>query len=142
MIDRIELNDPVADSPVEPVYWQWRRKSTPWSTEYIFSSQAHATTPDSEVRALYTTPPAQPAPTGNAPCARHCEATAFQSEIRRLEFELRAAKPAPAVREPLSDAEITKIAASTYGFVSTDASFRTSFTRAVERAHGITGDSK
>ena len=49
---------------------------------------------------------------------------------------------APAVREPLSDAEITKIAEFAYGFASVDASFRTRFVRAVEQAHGITGDSK
>lgn len=47
---------------------------------------------------LYATPQAQPAPTGKAPCARHCEATAFRNEIRRLEFELRKAQPTPAVQ--------------------------------------------
>ena len=44
---------------------------------------------------LYTTPPA--APTGQAPCARHCEATAFQIVIKNLKGDierLKAAQPA------------------------------------------------
>jgi hypothetical protein len=39
---------------VEPEYWQWRRKSDPWSLKKIFNTSVFATTADSEVRALYT----------------------------------------------------------------------------------------
>ena len=48
---------------------------------------------------LYDDPPAQPTErTGEAPCARHCEATAFQIVIKNLRGEidrLKAAQPAP-----------------------------------------------
>jgi hypothetical protein len=46
----------------EPVYWQWRRKSDPWRLEsHTFNCEVKATTDDSEVRALYASPPAQAA---------------------------------------------------------------------------------
>jgi len=52
---------------------------------------------------------AQPAPTGQAPCARHCEATAFKIMIRnlngdigRLKAQLSQAQPAPAGISPLT----------------------------------------
>jgi hypothetical protein len=47
---------------------------------------------------------AQPAPTGKSPCARHCEATAFQITIRGLRGEIermKSAQPAP-VQEPVA----------------------------------------
>ena len=42
----------------EPVYYQWRRKNMDWDTNLIFNYQVEATTEDSEVRELYTSPPA------------------------------------------------------------------------------------
>ena len=41
----------------EPAYWQWRRKQDDWQVRMIFSHEVRATTEDSEVRTLYTTPP-------------------------------------------------------------------------------------
>ena len=41
----------------EPVYYQWRRKNMDWDTNLIFEYQVEATTDDSEVRMLYTSPP-------------------------------------------------------------------------------------
>lgn len=84
---------------------------------------------------------AQPAPTGNAPCARHCEATAFQSEIRRLEFELRKAQPAPAVRKPLSQAQLFNAYCNTLGIHQFVQAF-VAGARYAEAHHGITGDGK
>ena len=46
---------------------------------------------EAELRAALAAQPAQPAdaqPTGQSPCARHCEAPAFEGEIRRLKREL------------------------------------------------------
>jgi hypothetical protein len=40
----------------EPVYWQWRRLPGDWTLDYTFSYEVKATTPDSEVRALYAAP--------------------------------------------------------------------------------------
>ena len=58
---------------------------------------------------LYDDPPAQPTErTGEAPCARHCEATAFQIVIKNLRGEidrLKAAQPAP-VQEPVAVARV------------------------------------
>jgi hypothetical protein len=48
-------------------------------------------------KVLITNPPA---PTGKAPCARHCEATAFQITIRGLRGDIervKAAQPAPSL---------------------------------------------
>ena len=41
----------------EPVYYQWRRKNQPWSIRHVYHNKVEATTDDSEVRELYTTPP-------------------------------------------------------------------------------------
>ena len=58
--------------------------------------------PGGKCTPLYTTPPAQPAdPTGQAPCAKHCEATAFQIVIKNLRGEIERLK-APQ-RKPLTD---------------------------------------
>jgi hypothetical protein len=80
---------------------------------------------------LYAHPPAQPAPTGKAPCARHCEATAFQIEIRRLNGLL-AAQPAP-VPVPLTDEQIDAMWREP---MSADWEHR-EFARAIEAHHGI-----
>jgi hypothetical protein len=40
---------------------------------------------------------AEPSPTGSTPCARHCEARAFEVEIRRLEGEMERLKQAGTV---------------------------------------------
>ena len=83
--------------------------------------------PDEESVPLYATPQ-QAQPTGKAPCARHCEATAFQIEIRELK---RALSAAPAV-QPLSDLQLESIIAVTgHGSALFD------FARAIEQAHGI-----
>ena len=61
------------------------------------------------LRAALAAQPAQPAdaqPTGQSPCARHCEAPAFEGEIRRLKREatikdsLTIRPPAPAAVPP------------------------------------------
>jgi hypothetical protein len=43
--------------PPEPVAWQWRRKGEPWRMDCTFNMEVFATTPDSEVRALYALSP-------------------------------------------------------------------------------------
>ncbi len=40
------------------------------------------------LRAALAAQPAEAQPTGQSPCARHCEAPAFEGEIRRLKREL------------------------------------------------------
>jgi len=40
------------------------------------------------LRAALAAQPADAQPTGQSPCARHCEAPAFEGEIRRLKREL------------------------------------------------------
>jgi hypothetical protein len=42
----------------------------------------------SALRAALAAQPADAQPTGQSPCARHCEAPAFEGEIRRLKREL------------------------------------------------------
>jgi len=42
----------------------------------------------SALRAALAAQPTNAQPTGKAPCARHCEAPAFEGEIRRLKREL------------------------------------------------------
>lgn len=55
------LPEAAASSAQEPEYWQWRRKGEPWSLTSTFNSQVFATTPDSEVRALFAAPTQPPA---------------------------------------------------------------------------------
>jgi hypothetical protein len=55
---------------------------------------------------IHTCTPAAPVPTGAAPCAKVCEANAFQITIRGLKGEIeriKAAQPAPTVQEPETD---------------------------------------
>jgi hypothetical protein len=63
----------------------------------------HIKETDQRLCILPTTQPAQPAPTGKAPCAQHCEATAFQITIRGLKGDIERMKAAaaaqPAARE-------------------------------------------
>jgi hypothetical protein len=40
----------------KPVYWQWRRLPCDWTPEFTFDYEVFATTPNSEVRALYASP--------------------------------------------------------------------------------------
>lgn len=51
-----------APAASEPLYWQWRPKNQSWSLERTFNHQVHATTPGSEVRALYAAPAAPSVP--------------------------------------------------------------------------------
>lgn len=66
-----------------------------------------------------------------APCARFCEANAFNIEIRRFK----------AKRNPLTDEQIR---AAAYGDMGTDANefrdFVLPLARAIEAAHGIKGE--
>jgi len=52
-----EKNTPKIVPQGEPVYYQWRRKNQPWSIRHVYHNKVEATTDDSEVRELYTTPP-------------------------------------------------------------------------------------
>jgi hypothetical protein len=51
------LREALAQPQGEPVYYQWRRKNQPWSIRHVYHNKVEATTDDSEVRELYTTPP-------------------------------------------------------------------------------------
>jgi hypothetical protein len=54
---------PSMQAEAAPVLWQWRKKGAPWTLEYTFHSEVFATTPDSEVRALYACPSPASLPT-------------------------------------------------------------------------------
>ena len=89
--------------------------------------------------------PAQPAdaqPTGQSPCARHCEAPAFEGEIRRLKREatikdsLTIRPPAPAA-VPLTDEQIDDICWNFNCSNTPLVEYDRLIARAIERAHGI-----
>lgn len=52
---RAEL-DKLKEQATQPVAWQWRRKTDPWTREQTWTYPVFATTEDSEVRALYAAP--------------------------------------------------------------------------------------
>lgn len=77
--------------------------------------------------------PEPPRPQRQAPCTRHCEATAFQIEIRNLKARIAEG------RRPLHDMAVFDLADEhlyegdkNYGVLA--------FARAIERAHGIGGE--
>lgn len=99
----LEKSAHLASEQQEPVYWQWRMKSAPWSTEYIFSSQAHATTPNSEVRQLFAAaPPAAPAPD-----LIPQDALFVCGQMGAHVTRVRAEQPAPAPVVPLPESHFT-----------------------------------
>jgi len=102
---------------------------------------------EAELRAALAAQPAQPAdaqPTGQSPCARHCEAPAFEGEIRRLKREatikdsLTIRPPAPAA-VPLTDEQRNDCieAWSSRGWGDRLGEV-VRICIAIERAHGIT----
>ena len=101
---------------------------------------------------LYAAPQAQPAPAVNdrihAPAAPAVPDDVLRALLKHNEelfaaYRARTAVPAvpavPAVREPLTDAAITQLMPSGE-YMMTPGELR-DFARAIERAHGITGDS-
>jgi hypothetical protein len=90
---------------------------------------------------LEATPPAaQPAdPTGQAPCVRHCEATAFQIVIKNLRNEIERMKAAQ--RKPLTDEQRQELMSKAWNeWLSRKDDgrlFAWSFSFEVEAAHGI-----
>ena len=88
--------------PVADVYMAGSMKTNIGTNgRVVYVSTVYSEKPLVKGDKLYTTPPAKPANiTGQAPCARHCEATAFQIVIKNLRGEierLKAAQPAPVV---------------------------------------------
>ena len=69
---------------------------------------------------------APPQPERPAPCAKHCEATAFQITIKNLEAQF-------AQRKPLTDEDVWK------ALDDTDCTRPMLIARAIEAAHGIKG---
>jgi hypothetical protein len=80
----------------------------------------------------------QAAGTHPAPCARHCEAKAFEIEIRSLKSALRKALAQPE-QEPLTGGEIytAYITAANQTLRPQDERIAFAFARAIEAAHGI-----
>jgi len=72
---------------------------------------------------------------GPAPCARFCEANAFQIEIRRLTAEINAQQ---AKRVPMTEKQIDKIYADTARLAQIRTTFFVAFARAIEAHRGIT----
>ena len=100
---------------------------------------------EAELRAALAAQPAQPAdaqPTGQSPCARHCEAPAFEGEIRRLKREatikdsLTIRPPAPAA-VPLTDEQIDDICWNFNCSNTPLVEYDRLIARAIEAAHGI-----
>jgi hypothetical protein len=69
-----------------------------------------------------------------APCARHCEAKAFEIEIRSLNSRLKQTQ-----RKPLTDGEIytAYITAANQTLRPQDERIAFAFARAIEQAHNI-----
>ena len=94
------------------------------------------------LRAALAVQPAEAQPTGKAPCARHCEAPAFEGEIRRLKREatikdsLTIRPPAPAA-VPLTDEQIDDICWNFNCSNTPLVEYDRLIARAIERAHGI-----
>jgi hypothetical protein len=86
-----------------------------------------------DFRLKHTTPPAAQL-VGQAPCVRHCEATAFQIVIKNLRNEIERMKAAQ--RKPLTDEQIKEIwlKGKDHGDDWLDVQ---GIARAVEAAHGI-----
>ena len=93
-------------------------------------------------RAVLAAQPADAQPTGQSPCARHCEAPAFEGEIRRLKREatikdsLTIRPPAPAA-VPLTDEQIDDICWNFNCSNTPLVEYDRLIARAIERAHGI-----
>ena len=93
-------------------------------------------------RAALAAQPAEAQPTGQSPCARHCEAPAFEGEIRRLKREatikdsLTIRPPAPAA-VPLTDEQIDDICWNFNCSNTPLVEYDRLIARAIERAHGI-----
>lgn len=96
----------------------------------------------SALRAALAAQPADAQPTGQSPCARHCEAPAFEGEIRRLKREatikdsLTIRPPAPAA-VPLTDEQIDDICWNFNCSNTPLVEYDRLIARAIERAHGI-----
>jgi hypothetical protein len=118
-------------APVEPEYWQWRRKAEQWDIEQIYRHEVHATTDDSEVRKLYTHP-AAPAP-DLIPQDALFVCGQMGANVTRVRVE--SAAPVPV---PLTDVQIDMI----WNKMHLSATSHRKLARAIERAHGITGASK
>ncbi len=93
-------------------------------------------------RAALAVQPAEAQPTGQSPCARHCEAPAFEGEIRRLKREatikdsLTIRPPAPAA-VPLTDEQIDDICWNFNCSNTPLVEYDRLIARAIEAAHGI-----
>ena len=93
-------------------------------------------------RAALAAQPADAQPTGQSPCARHCEAPAFEGEIRRLKREatikdsLTIRPPAPAA-VPLTDEQIDDICWNFNCSNTPLVEYDRLIARAIEAAHGI-----
>ena len=121
----------LAAQPAEPAY------------THADVAEAHAKGYALGLRQVDRPHPTDAQPTGQSPCARHCEAPAFEGEIRRLKREatikdsLTIRPPAPAA-VPLTDGQLSTLwdnhVVPVFGKNGINPIV---FARAIERAHGI-----
>jgi hypothetical protein len=100
----------------EPCGWQFYQDGKWHNGMETSNHRANTEAAGIPVRNVYTTPPAQPAdPTGQAPCVRHCEATAFQIVIKNLRGDIERMKAAQRTWVDLTDDEIAAAVSPLYG---------------------------
>ena len=120
----------LAAQPAEPAY------------THADVAEAHAKGYALGLRQVDRPHPTDAQPTGQSPCARHCEAPAFEGEIRRLKREatikdsLTIRPPAPAA-VPLTDEQIDDICWNFNCSNTPLVEYDRLIARAIERAHGI-----
>lgn len=119
---------------------QFTGKRTAMTALQYVCDDAAVCVPD--LRAALAVQPAEAQPTGQSPCARHCEAPAFEGEIRRLKREatikdsLTIRPPAPAA-VPLTDEQIDDICWNFNCSNTPLVEYDRLIARAIEAAHGI-----
>ncbi len=124
------LRAALAAQPAEPAY------------THADVAEAHAKGYALGLRQVDRPHPTDAQPTGQSPCARHCEAPAFEGEIRRLKREatikdsLTIRPPAPAA-VPLTDEQIDDICWNFNCSNTPLVEYDRLIARAIERAHGI-----
>jgi hypothetical protein len=120
----------LAAQPAEPAY------------THADVAEAHAKGYALGLRQVDRPHPTDAQPTGQSPCARHCEAPAFEGEIRRLKREatikdsLTIRPPAPAA-VPLTDEQIDDICWNFNCSNTPLVEYDRLIARAIEAAHGI-----
>jgi|694.fasta_scaffold49096_9 hypothetical protein len=122
----------------EPCGWQFYQDGTWHNGMETSNHRANTEAAGIPVRNVYTTPPAAQ-PVGQAPCAKHCESTAYEIVIRGLKGDIERMKAAQ--RKPLTDEQRQELMSKAWNeWLSRKDDgrlFAWSFSFEVEAAHGI-----